>query len=400
MAFENVLQYREQIYRCNTCGRCQRGPWDPNQPDGLKTPAKECPIYQTHRNIASSSQGMMLIIRELLDGKLQPTEELVDAMYECLLCKGCDAVCAGRDELPLGSLECSTIFRTIREDFVNMKVAPPEKVKKVTDLIADKHNRQGTQRKRDAWAEGMNIPTKGETILFTSCTAAYQDNEVAQQVARIMQSADMNFGLLEDEWCCGALQVDSGLIDNFKDSTQHNVEAIRKAGAKKVVTTCADCYRTLKFDYPKYVGELGFEVIDSSEMILDLLKAKKIKFEKKVDFGGKVTYFDPCFLGRAGNVINEPREVLSSIPGIELVEMDGFGRYTYCCGRPITASASLETYTHTGQERVQDALDVSAKAVITGCVNCKQSLTNAAKKMGADIKVIDIVELVTQASSN
>jgi Fe-S oxidoreductase len=135
-------------------------------------------------------------------------------------------------------------------------------------------------------------------------------------------------------------------------------------------------------------------------MILQLLKEKKIKFNKKIDFGGKITYFDPCFLGRGGNVINEPREVLSSIPGVELVEMDGFGKYTYCCGRPITASASLETYNHTGRERVQDALDVETRAIITGCVNCKQSLINAAKKMGAEIRVLDIVELVAQAAFN
>jgi heterodisulfide reductase subunit D len=204
---------------------------------------------------------------------------------------------------------------------------------------------------------------------------------------------------LEDEWCCGALQLDTGLLDSFKVSVQHNVDAIRKAGAKEVVVVCADCYKTLKNDYPNYVGDLGFNVIHSSELILRLLNEKKIKFNKEIDLGGKATYFDPCFLARGANVIDEPRSVIKAIPGTEWVEMEGFGKYTYCCGRPITASGSHDTYVHAGQDRVKDALAVDAKTIITGCVNCKQSLTTAAKKLGADIKVMDITELVAQAVS-
>jgi heterodisulfide reductase subunit D len=398
-SYKNVLQYRDQIYRCNTCGRCARGPWDPNQPETIKTPAKQCPIYETHRSLNSSSQGMMLIIRALLEDKLQPTDNLVEAMYECLLCEGCNAVCAGRDVLPLGQLECADIFRALRADFVDLGIAPPPQLKKVTNLIAEKHNRQGTQRKRDAWADGMNIPATGSTIIFTSCTAAYQDTGALQSLAKVMQLAGMDFGLLEDEWCCGALQLDSGLLDSFKISAQHNVDAIRRAGAKEIVVTCADCYKTLKNDYPNFVGELGFDVIHSSELILRLLNEGKIQFNKDIDLGGLATYFDPCFLARGANVIEEPRSVLHAIPGTEWVEMEGFGKYTYCCGRPITASGSLETYVQTGQDRIKDALAVDARTIITGCVNCTQSLTTAAKKLGADIKVMDITELVAQAVS-
>jgi heterodisulfide reductase subunit D len=398
-SYKNVMQYKDQIDRCNTCGRCPRGPWDPNQPEAIQTPSKQCPIYETHKSLNYSSQGMMLIIRELLEDKLQPTDALVAAMYECLLCQGCDAVCAGRDILPLGQIECAEIFKALRADFVDLGVAPPAKMKKITDLISEKHNRQGTQRKRDAWAEEMNIPTTGSTIIFTSCTSAYQDNEAVQSLAKIMQMAGMDFGLLEDEWCCGALQLDTGLVEDFKVSAQHNVEAIRKAGAKEIVVTCADCYATIKNDYPNVVGELGFNVIHSSELILRLLNENKIEFNEDIDLDGKATYFDPCFLARGANVIDEPRLVLKAIPGTEWVEMEGFGKYTYCCGRPITASGSHDTYVHAGQDRVKDAQEVDARTIITGCVNCKQSLTTSAKKLGAEIKVMDITELVAKAAS-
>jgi heterodisulfide reductase subunit D len=348
---------------------------------------------------------MMLIIRELLEGVLEPTEELAAHLYECLLCKGCDAVCAGRDVLPLGQLECATIFRALRADLVELGLAPPPAVKKVTDAIADKHNRQGTAKNRNEWAEGLNIPSKGKTVLFAGCTSAYQDHGSVQSLAKILKKAKLDFGILDDEWCCGALQIDSGRLEDFKASAEHNVKAVRDAGAKELVVGCADCYRTLKYDYPEVVGDLGFDVIHSSELILRLLNDKKIKTDKKLDFGGKATYFDPCLLSRVSvvsknnGVTEPPRAVLGAIPGTEWVEMDGFGRYTYCCGRPIAASSSPQIYQQTGRDRVEDALAVDAKAIVTGCVNCKMSLTSASKKMNAEIRVLDFAEAVAQALS-
>jgi heterodisulfide reductase subunit D len=279
-----------------------------------------------------------------------------------------------------------------------MGIAPPAKLKKVTDSIAQKHNRQGTDKDRLSWADGLDVKEKGETVIFTGCTAAYADNSSVVSLAKILQKAGLDFGVIRDEWCCGALQDDSGLLGAFKISAQHNVDAIRKTGAKQVVVTCADCYKVLRYDYPKIVGELGFEVIHSSELILSLLKDEKIKLGR-VDLGGVGTYNDPCFLARGGDkpVIDAPREALKAIPGTEWVEMEGFGKYTYCCGRPIVAPASLQTFQKTAQDRVGDAQAVQAKTIVTGCANCKTSLKSAAGKLDTGIKVVDIAELIEEA---
>ncbi len=398
MAFENVSKYKEQIYRCNSCGRCPRGPWDPNQPAILPLPERQCPIYETHKLLSYSSQGMILIIRDLLEGKIEPSESLVSAIHECLLCQHCNAVCAATNDIPLGELECAQIFQALRTDLVEMGFAPPSLMESSINKICEKHNRMGTDLNRGAWAEGMDIPTKGATMIFAGCTAAYQNNEVVQSLAKIMQTAGMDFGMLEDEWCCGALQHDSGMLEDFKTSVQHNVDAIKAAGAKEIVMVCADGYKAIKKDYPKYAGELGFDVLHSVELMAKLVREKKISLNK-VDLGGKATYSDPCLLARDNGVIDQPREVLNAIPGIELVEMEGFGKYTNCCGRPIVAPASKKACTQAGQNRIKDALAVEAKTIITGCVNCKQSMTRSAKKIGAEIKVMDIVEVVVQAIS-
>ena len=399
MSYENVLKYREQIYRCNTCCRCPRGPWDPNQPDVLPTPAKQCPIYEQNEALSSSSQGMILIIRDLLEGKLEPTEALVEHMYECLLCHSCNAVCAGMDSIPLGCIEGANIFRALRADFVEMGIAPPAGLKKTTDNIVEKHNRQGTAKNRAEWADGLGIQDSGEIVIFAGCTAAYADNSSVVALAKVLKHANVDFGILKDEWCCGLLLGDSGLRDGFKANAEHNVDAIRKAGAKTVAVTCADCYKALN-SYTEYFGDLGFEVVHSSELLLRLLKEDKIKL-REVDLGGVATYNDPCFLARGGDkaVTDEPRELLRSIPGTEWVEMEGFGKYTYCCGRPITAPASLKTYQKTGLARIGDAETVRANTIVTGCANCKTSLRSAAQKAGTGIKVMDIAELVAEAVS-
>jgi len=339
---------------------------------------------------------MILIIRDLLEGKLEPSESLVSAIYECLLCQHCNAVCAATEDIPLGELECVQIFQALRTDLVEMGFAPPSSMKRSIDMIREKHNRIGTDLSRGAWAEGMDISTKGATMIFAGCTAAYQHNEVLQSLAKIMRAAGMDFGMLTDEWCCGALQHDSGKLEDFKASVQHNVDAIKAAGAKEVVMVCADGYKAIKNDYPKYAGALGFDVLHSAELIAQLVRERKVTLNK-VDLGGNATYSDPCLLARVNGVIDQPREVLNAIPGILLMEMEGFGKYTNCCGRPVVAPASKATYTQAGQDRIRDALALEANTIITGCVNCKQSMTRTAKKMGAEIKVMDIAEVVVQA---
>jgi heterodisulfide reductase subunit D len=186
------------------------------------------------------------------------------------------------------------------------------------------------------------------------------------------------------------------LKDGFKASALHNMDAIKKSGAKTIVVTCADCFKALN-DYKKAADISGVEIVHSSELILRLLKEGKIKLNA-VDLGGLAAYNDPCFLGRGERPVrDEPRELLKAIPGTGWVEMEGFGKYTYCCGRPITAPGSLKTYQKTGADRIGDADAAGAKTLVTGCANCKTSLKAAAGKAGTGIRVVDIAELVFEA---
>jgi heterodisulfide reductase subunit D len=349
---------------------------------------------------------MNSIARALLEGRLEVSDELIAAVQECVLCEACVTNCgevfnvveaiAGKRMKGHG-VDTPAVVRALRADFVNGGKGPTGHVEKVATAIAKSHNRFGRpQGDRNSWIpEGMTIPNKAELLFFVGCTASLRSKEIAQSFAKILKKAGVEFAVLgEEEWCCGGPQLlNAGLVKQFEVEAKHNVDAIRATGAKEVVTACADCYRTLKVDYPKVVGELGFKVLHSSELLARLLEEKKIQLTKEIE--ETVTFQDPCQLGRVAKVYEEPRSVIGNIPGVKLVEMEGNKQYTVCCGRyPVEMPVqSLET----GKARIQDAQVTGATTLITACSFCKWSLSKAASSLGSNIKVREITEVVAEA---
>jgi heterodisulfide reductase subunit D len=403
MEFEKLQGCKEDIYRCCRCGSCARPPNDPL----IDSSDRTCPEWEMYRFLSHSGLGVSAAARALLEGRLEVSDELVKALYNCVLCENCFTACDElfrRMEPMLGrigeGIDTPKIVRAMRADIVKAGIEPPERYKRTATLVEKSHNRFGRkQAERPAWIpEGLEIPRKGKLLYYAGCVASYRSREIAQSFAKILDKAGVEFAILgEDEWCCGGPQLlDAGFLEPFQVNAEHNVKAIKDAGAVEVVTTCADCYRALKFDYPEVVGELGFTVIHSSELLARLLGEGKIKLENKLNGNGKVTYHDPCQLAKVGNVCDQPREIIESIPGIEFVEMyQGNREYTMCCGRYPFELPELSTAT--ALDRVRDAQAVGAKTIITACSFCKWNLHRASGKIDPEIRVVDIVEVVAQS---
>ncbi len=216
-----------------------------------------------------------------------------------------------------------------------------------------------------------------------------------------------------------------GYRKEFIKSAESHIEAWTKAGVKKVVTSCSDCYHGFKRLYPKVGSQ--FEVSHTVEFINHLIKEGKIKFTKKVPL--TITYHDPCHLGRQGEpyitwdgvekkirnqvvvyeprrpryngawgVYDPPRNVLRSIPGLELVEMERIREYAWCCG---AAGGVKEAYPDfakwTATERIEEAKSTGAEAIVSACPWCERNFTDAIRSMADKMKVLDVVELVQQA---
>ncbi|MFH1486020.1 MAG: (Fe-S)-binding protein, partial [Chloroflexota bacterium] len=170
-----------------------------------------------------------------------------------------------------------------------------------------------------------------------------------------------------NERCCGHDLLWAGDIEHFVKLAQHNMEEIGKAKAKRVVVTCPECYHTLKVEYPRYVAGLGFEVIHMSQLLAEKVDIEEIKFRP---LRKTVTYHDPCRLGRFSGIYDEPRAVISAIPGLELVEMPRSRGSALCCGTQgwINCGAVNKQIQ---RERLLEAKSTGAELLLTACPKCQ-----------------------------
>ena len=215
---------------------------------------------------------------------------------------------------------------------------------------------------------------------------------------KILNSLGIEPAVLEDEKCCGHDLLWTGDVEGFKALAEHNAAMIKKAGVKKIVFSCAECYRTFKEDYPKYV-ELDCELQHISELLSDRMDKDGLGLR---EVKKKVTYHDPCRLGRHLGVYEAPRDVLKAIPGMELVEMSRNREESLCCG--TSAFTNCDVYSKQIRvERLLEAKSTGAEVLITSCPKCqihfKCAMVSKGKAKGPDVEipVMDWAEFVASA---
>jgi heterodisulfide reductase subunit D len=238
-------------------------------------------------------------------------------------------------------------------------------------------------------------------IYFTGCMAAYRTQEIAKTTIQLLKKAGVDFKLLGgDEWCCGSVLFRTGNIKLGREMMDHNLKAFKEEGAKTVVTSCAGCYRTISKDYPKLSGsELQFNVLQTSELLKKLIDDGKLNFKPVNNPNGnlKITYHDPCHLGRHMKVYDPPRDILKTLPNVEFVEMAKNRDNARCCGfGGGVASADKELAQKMSDTRLSDALETGADVLTSACPFCTFSLREAAERNKADIEVIDLTEVVAK----
>ena len=251
---------------------------------------------------------------------------------------------------------------------------------------------------------------------------------MARAGVNLLRKAGVDVGIMGgDETCCGGRAYELGYAGELTKYAEHQIETLRTAGVRAVVTPCSDCYACFKVLYDKIGKKLEIEVYHITQYLDKLIKEGRLKLSKKVPLN--VTYHDPCHLGRLGEpwvhwqgkeikvmgqmivhdppkqyrrgakgVYETPRDILKSIPGLELVEMYRIKEYAWCCG---AGGGVIDAYpdfaTWTGAERLREAKAVGAEAIVSACPWCKRNFLDAAKETGDRIQVYDIIELVERA---
>jgi len=388
----NLRDFKESWALCSQCAGCYyRGPivphnWRELPPPEWSAPQHKCPSFEYYKFRAYTAVGRGNLATIVFDNEQFPiTDDLVKIAYTCTSCGMCSEICQSYQPL--------TAIWALREELVRREIPRPQPVEKMEANIKSSNNIFGAKRLPQALEE---IPTRGENVYFAGCTARFQQPAVARATVEVLKATGMDIACLgEDEKCCGFVSGHDGNTWLFEEQAAQNIDTLKEAGAKRVVVSCAHCYKALKVDYPLVVGTLPFEVVHIAELMAEYIDNDKLKFTKESN--RKITYHDPCFLGRHSKVYNEPRRVLESIPGIELVEMERNRQWSYCCGSgaKITSSCYPEFTTATTSERLLEGKN-AADIIVTSCTTCFSHMHKAAERERMQLQIYDLPVLVAE----
>ncbi|MEM2249352.1 MAG: (Fe-S)-binding protein [Candidatus Bathyarchaeia archaeon] len=375
--------YKRQIYNCGRCGYCLGGYLD-----------HVCPSRFIGGFESATARGRMLIARALLERKLNYSKELVSVLFKCFLCGACDVKCN-----QAAKIKITEITKAMRADAVETGVIL-EKLVPAAKTLNESHNIYGKPSTERTFLT-QSYQKKGgasDLLYFPGCVITFRYPKIAQNTLQILKVAGVDFILLgEDEWCCGNPFFFMGMSKEAKRFALHNIEAIRSKGVKVVLTSCAGCYRVLSQEYPKiFGGKLPFKVMHVTQFLSKLVNEGSLKLKRtKYD---RVTYHDPCEIGRYGGIYDEPREIIQSVPNLKLAEMNKSRDDSWCCG-----GGGSVNIVHTNLAllvsalRIKQAQETGAKVLVTACPTCVQMLELASKRAGAKIHVVDIASLVLEA---
>ncbi|MEM2975398.1 MAG: (Fe-S)-binding protein [Candidatus Bathyarchaeia archaeon] len=403
-------KYRNDAYSCLHCRLCTFTWQFPTKPDvwpnGSFQPS--CPSGEKFKFEAFFGGGRVWVARALLEGKIDFKDPaLVDVLFACPTCGNCQQQCQLEDPQVGYHLRTVSLIEAMRAECVKAGSGLPGKQKAFGIHIGKEHNPYMELHKdRLSWLPSdVKLPEKAENVYFVGCTSAYRQKEIAKATVEVFRKVGLDFTILRDEWCCSSPLLRTGQWEtswvSAKNIAQHNVEEAKKTEAKRIVTTCAGCYRTWKKDYTEEYRDLletehTFEILHTTQLLEQLLKKGELKFKNEVKM--KVTYHDPCHLGRHVEVYDAPRNVLKEIPGIELIEMPRTRENAWCCGSGGGVKAGYSDWAvEIAGERIKEAEKLGVDALVSACPFCWRNLSDAINKYGSKLKMYDVIELVLQA---
>lgn len=378
MNLDDIIQ-ETKTYNCLECGKCT----------SICPIAKYDPAYSPRGLIESALLGF--------------GDELVfnKELFSCLTCYTCQQECPSDVDFPVFVRKARSIAQDSGQHGICAHSGQLQSVQRLMTSPAIK-------QKRLEWlSKEYRVSEDSDVLLWVGCAPyfapIFDDIEfnaidVTKATLKLLNSLGIEPRLLPNERCCGHDALWTGDIETFRKLAEYNAAQIKEAGVKKIVFSCPEGYRTFKLDYPSYV-DLGCEVQHISELLEEKVGENGVKFK---EIKKKVTYQDPCRLGRHLGVYDAPRKVLESIPGIELVEMKHNGPESICCG--TSAWTNCDSYSNMLRvERLSEAVETGAELLITACPKCQTHFRCAMTDKGEEhrttpkIEVMDLASLVANA---
>ena len=384
----NTLQSiinKNRAWACLDCGKC----------------SAVCPItrWETRRYASPRT-----LIEKSIQGR---TEEMMDEslFWACLICKRCTEICPSDVHFVEFIREARSLART-HDRFGDCSHS--ETIQTWGRMMTS----PGLRQNRLAWLTGdLKTSETSDTVYFTGCLPYYEPLfkklnfegvKIARGAVKILNYLGIKPQIMDDEVCCGHDQLWEGDVDTFRQLAVLNLERLKARGAKRVITTCPECTRTLKIDYPQLVGSHGIEILHISELMAEAnlinLAVNRNQASNPMPHVPPVTYQDPCHLGRHLGIYDAPRKVMTDL-GLELREMERTRHTSLCCGTSCwracgQVSKSIQV------DRLREARATGAETLVTTCLKCQIHLKCAQEDpiLGEqiDIQIRDLTTLVAE----
>ncbi|MDD3471164.1 MAG: (Fe-S)-binding protein [Syntrophaceae bacterium] len=360
-------------YYCLDCGIC----------------TGSCPVSRTTPDFSPR----LMVEKALLDEVENPLEDI--NIWSCLSCGQCSERCPSNIDYP-------EFVRLVREEAVRQGKGGVPAHRGLFQTVMRLQSMDVKQSKTDWAREVGKISETGDTYFFVGCApffdVEFHDDwgldmmDSPKGVLKLMNAIGIEPVVHDDERCCGHDLLWNGDRANFAKLAQKNVDLIRKLGCKRVVFSCPEGFMTFKKYYPEVIGELGFEIVHFYELLANEASAGKITFSRTE---GVFTYHDPCRLGRQAGIFDAPRQLLNSIPGLKLSEMPHNRESGICCGTSAWMNCSACSKA-IQKSRLEEAVSVGAKTLITACPKCRAHLSCALRDMENDLVIKDINTLLSE----
>ncbi len=385
---EFLSEWRNAAYNCYSSGH--------------KFCREVCPVMQVTRNENHSPTAFHANVVAMEQGELT-VADVAEDYVNCTQCGACELRCP------------NTLFTG---DFYRFRTRTVDLVKQMRSLAVDNGIHQpGYQRWNELtdershepvlgdtpvsqdhvrdWAEGLDIPIGGETVLFVDCEAAFYRTSLPRAVAQILQRAGYEFGLMTEQWCCGGPAAEMGYRDQARRFAEHNLADWRAAGVRRVLVLDPHDYITFTEDYPAFFGDdFDIEIVLVVELLAQLIADGTLT--PTVAIERTITYHDPCRLNKRKGVWQEPRQILTAIPGLTFHDVDHVTQWSYCSG----AGAGLpierpEIAAKISENRMDQASRLEVDTLVSACPWSERPLAEAGQDRAID--VVDIHELLAES---
>jgi heterodisulfide reductase subunit D len=384
---------REQLIEldaCTQCGEC----------------LKHCPVQEVTGNPLISPPEKIRMFREfiksaeglkasLFGGEADPRllEEFTKAVFECTTCGACGVVC------PVG-IETRRLWPMMRKEMVRRGLGPIGQQREMPAIIEKSGNPyEKPSQERFGWMpENMQIAEKAEYAYYAGCTGAYEAPQMVKGDVLVLRAIGEPFTMLapQDEVCCGFPLFITGQHALLSKLVKKLIDGYLERGVKTLLCSCPCCVNMMAREWPIFYGKpLPIKIMHITQFVSEAIKNGQLKIKK--DYPERVIYHDPCYLSRGVGIIEEPREILKSIPGLTLLEFERNGLNSRCCGAGGAARKVFhENAIAMGRLTIDEAAREKADKLILSCPACYTKVNEALIGYEKHVPIIDIMELLAE----